>query len=376
MHVSVLAQTSPFWGGLRKGEYAVGHRWEVLHKNDEVYTFGDYSGGKPFFLSVWYPAIDDESVVQLRLRDYFLYPAKTVTQRFVDTLAERHQRIFIRDAICSNAKGHDRSEFDPLRQELAEKILSTPVGAKANLREAGNNFPIIVYHHGANSYPEDNTVFCEYMASHGFIVMSSNYHWPFGTDRLRTDSNNDIQFVLNSFLGQPQKSSVYAVGHSWGAQAFFFHDRLPQKYFRKIISLDSTLEPFDSTLLRKYWPQQYWEFFEFNNDQMTTPTYLFANNHDERGAPQFQLFRKNKVTPYLFVTLKSMITHDGFISLGNYKFPYSKNSNLPGHSELIEQQHYFEHLAEIILDILREGNDENNLFDKYKEVFLFETLNK
>src|SRR5262249_30219062 len=43
-------------------------------------------------------------------------------------------------------------------------------------RRAGpESFPLVIYHAGAGSSFEDNSVLCEFLASHGFVVLGSAF---------------------------------------------------------------------------------------------------------------------------------------------------------------------------------------------------------
>ena len=98
---------------------------------------------------------------------------------------------------------------------------------------------------GAGSSFEDNAVFCEFLASHGFIVLGSAFQdqsgKSFNTDN-REGSAKDIAFLIAYARQQPHIdwNHIGLVGHSAGAQASLAYRSHPGSPVDALVSLDTT----------------------------------------------------------------------------------------------------------------------------------------
>ncbi len=401
-----FGQSFPQWGNLTKGDYVVGYKDSVFFKPDEQFSYFNYQAKKPFFVSIWYPAIENKSIPFLKYKHYFNFPKQESYGNLYDSLIGTFQNIIINDGICINIKNDDEEvKFDLTHNNLYHSIFDTKVNAKRNLVKINNKFPCIFYHHGAQSTPFDNNVFCEYMASHGFVVVSSNYNLPsevrphgltVATDE-KFDNISDMEFVLKLTKQLPNVDTarIIAVGHSWGAQTELRFDNTTfQKSFKRIISLHTTLEDKQLDFAKENWPEFNY-MFENKCELSTTPVIIFApfqiasmfDTDTITGKetfikfdtikPKFKPFRNNKITPYTFATIKHDLRHDGFITLGNLRFPYCKKYHLPDSLNIVNQQFYYENIIlfseKIIKTTLDNTFSSKNLQNKY---FILELINQ
>jgi hypothetical protein len=379
MTIKSIGQSFPQWGKLTKGNYTVGYKDTVFFKTDEQFSYYNYKNTKPFFVSIWYPAIDNKKIQFIQFKNYLEFPRQDKYGNLYDSLIATFHHILINDGVIKPLG--EEVKFDTNHNKLYQSILNTKVNAKRNLVKINNKFPCIFYHHGAQSAPYDNNVFCEYMASHGFVVVSSNYNLPsasgsheltVSTDE-RFDNISDMEFVLKStkLMSNVDTSKMIAVGHSWGAQTEIRYDNLTfQKSFKKIISLHTTIEDKPLDLAKEYWPEFNY-IYENKCENSTTPVIFFAPFHVtslfytdtitgketlfkiDTTAPKYTPFKFNTTTPYTFITVKHNVSHDGFISLGNLRFPYYKRYHLADRENIIRQQFYFEQIIEISEKIIK-----------------------
>lgn len=380
-----ITQHFPQWGKLPKGKYFVGYKDTVIFKTDENFSYFNYNAYKPVFISVWYPAVDNKNINFMKFKNYIsVYEQKSYKQ-LSDSLITTFKHILIEDGICVDIKNREDVPFNDTLQKLYNDILETDVYAKANLIAIKGKFPCIVYHHGAQSAPYDNNVFCEYMASNGFIIVSANYNLP-NKGRSKslitaTDSDfdnlTDMQFVLEQTkkMQNIDTTNMTAVGHSWGAQTLIRYDNTNlSKPFKKIVSLHTSIEDKPLSLAKEYWPEfDYMYKNEAKNS--TTPVVFFAPIQlatliakdtitgketyirTDTLKPKFIPFKCNKTTPYTFITIKQNVTHDGFISLGNWRFPYCKKYNLTDCGEIINQQYYYEQIITLTQEIIKSNSE-------------------
>src|ERR1039457_3519904 len=187
---------SQFWGELKAGKYAVGFR--ALYQLDVARSYdADYPATgsppvrkpRPIFLAIWYPAAAQHST-SMEYRDYFRAvsvdsPAPEFAQRL---------RKFTRDMACQYMLG---KEYDKLSDEERagwDGLLATPVYASVNVAPAAGKFPVVIYHPGLSGTFDDNAVVYEYLASHGYVVLSSAYQ---AADSSMLNINGDLATSLD-----------------------------------------------------------------------------------------------------------------------------------------------------------------------------------
>jgi dienelactone hydrolase len=207
-------------------------------------------------------------------------------------------------------------EYDKLNEEERaawDGTLATPVFATRDATPARGKFPIVIYHPGLGGTFDDNAVAYEYLASHGYVVLSSAYQAA-DSSSLNIDGDlatslDDLQFLLRYAATLPfvDVSKVAAMGHSYGAQAMLSWRARPNSALDAVVFLDSTVEyhslddaPAFKTALER-------------NRNSTIPVIMFA---DARRQPHFDVF-----DPYLkfaarYETLVDGMAHNDFVSQG------------------------------------------------------------
>jgi dienelactone hydrolase len=306
---------SQFWGELRAGKYSVGFR--SLYQLDVARSYdADYPAPgttavrkpRPIFLAVWYPSAAQHDTAMI-YRDYF---RAVSLDSPVPDFAQR-LRKFTRDMACRYMLGKD---FDKLNEEERvawDSLLAAPVYATLNAPVATGKFPIVVYHPGLGGTFEDDAVACEYLASHGYVVLSGAYQ---AADSSSLNINgdldtsfDDLSFLLRyaSTLPFADPSKVAAMGHSYGAQAMLAWRARPNSQLDAVVFLDSTVEyrPLDEFATFKAALEQ--------NRNSTVPVVMFA---DTRRQPHFEAF-----DPYLAYAPRyevgvDGIEHNDFVSQG------------------------------------------------------------
>jgi dienelactone hydrolase len=306
---------SQFWGELKAGKYAVGFR--ALYQLDVARSYdADYlaSGSppvkkaRPIFLAIWYPAASQHNTA-MEYRDYFRAVSMDSP---VPEFAQR-LRKFTRDMACRYMLG---KEFDKLTDDERvawDGLLATPVFATLNVQAAPGRFPVVIHHPGLGGTFDDNAVACEFLASHGYVVLSSAYQAA-DSSMLNIDGDlatslEDLAFVLRYAATLPfaDVSRVAAMGHSYGAQAMLAWRARPGSPLDAVVFLDSTVE---------YRPLDDFASFKASlerNRNSTVPVVMFA---DRRRHPHWESF-----DPYLQFAARyeasvDGMEHDDFVSQG------------------------------------------------------------
>jgi pimeloyl-ACP methyl ester carboxylesterase len=229
------------WGSLEPGPHAIGYR--STFELDTKRYFGRPRGPRPVLVNVWYPA-EAAASERLRYRGYLSSPPLPRYPLFGPKL-ER----FLFDTLSEDLFRKKRSDLNPDERDFFEALLSKSTLAHQGAAPSKGPFPVLLYHASAAGSYEDNSVICEYLASHGYVVMTSAFPSPDGQHLSNNyggpeTSWSDLAFLLAhaQTLGFADSLNAGAFGHSMGAQYLFeWLGQRPQR-LRALVSLDSTLE--------------------------------------------------------------------------------------------------------------------------------------
>jgi hypothetical protein len=237
------------WGGLKPGIYPVGYEssWQLDYSRRYNMMFNDktmYAPGKaprPILINVWYPAAGVGTAPRMPHRDYLsIVSDDSRLTKFSAKLVEFNRAVITQEVMGQPVK----DLTDPARRLLNE-FLDTPTACVRNAAPADGRFPIVVYHSGHGSSFEDNSVLCEFLASHGFVVIGSTFQKSdgssFGVDGGHT-SALDMEFLVAKARQIPSTdwNHVGVVGHSGGAHAALTYASQPGAVVDAVVSLDTT----------------------------------------------------------------------------------------------------------------------------------------
>ena len=227
------AQADDLQDQLAWGPHAVGFRSQIVLDHarryettfDEGQTYG--AGGKsprPILINIWYPAKAADSgepaATRMEYGDYLrLQSDQPDVQRWADALSTYAEGVIAQEFFATSV---DELNADQL---LAwHRFLASPTRCQRDAAPQAGPFPVVVYHSGAGSSFEDNSVFCEYLASCGYVIIGSAFQAAdgssFGIDA-RDGSVADMEFLARhaASLSFVDWRRMAFAGHSAGAQA-------------------------------------------------------------------------------------------------------------------------------------------------------------
>lgn len=241
----------PFWGELIPGSHPVGYEthWEADPARVYDFTFEDgsrYSADgkapRPILVNVWYPAdardADEEPMTH---GDYLTLDADDPALEKLSLALGQYAR----EAIAEWAVGAKEDQLDGFGAAELGRLLSTRTAAIRDARPADGPFPLALYHAGYGSSFEDNAVLCEYLASHGYVVVGSAFLEESG-DSFNIDGKSgsvrDLSFLIQATARMPYVdwTKVAVIGHSGGAHASLEFQAMPMAAVDAVISLDTT----------------------------------------------------------------------------------------------------------------------------------------
>lgn len=210
-----------FWRNLKPGTHAVGYK--VLYVFDHCRSFKpkyDYDGNllkeensRPVQISLWYPAILDETPEYVKFEDYIFSQGSEYDFSSKD---ESDKRGYLKNRKDIQVRrGADK--------EKLEKNYSRICNAVANAAPENGRFPLIIYAPGLNGLSFQNTYLYEYLASYGYVVAASpstgKYSPEMTADIIGIEAQTrDMEFILAEMRNFPNvdKNIVGCIGYSFG----------------------------------------------------------------------------------------------------------------------------------------------------------------
>ncbi|UOQ53711.1 dienelactone hydrolase family protein [Hymenobacter cellulosivorans] len=218
---TAAARAASGFADLKPGPHTVGFRVQQQYDYARTYkgrtdavtgkpTTGELA--RPIQTLVWYPA--QKGGAPLRYADYLRTEA--TDDNFTRTDAEA--AAFLADKLQWAA-----AQVGP---KQAQQLFDQRMWAVRNAPAAAGKFPVVIYAAGGGGTAHEAADLCEYLASHGYVVLASRSlgtrtkDMNFDAEGLDTQAR-DIQFLLSyaHTLPQADMAHVAAAGWSWGGLA-------------------------------------------------------------------------------------------------------------------------------------------------------------
>lgn len=248
--VDCHSQNYPLWDNLIPGKYNVGFKrfycfdssrqyaFRYLPKMDEDSTMYD----RPMVINVWFPS-KGKSRNFMKYEGYYDFtPPDSSWNNFLTRVREFNLQV-TKDNSFATPKGKNRNQL-----QLFDSLLQTSTSIRLDAKPLIEKHPLVLYYPGMGGTIEESSLLCEYLASHGFVVVSSLYQ-PNHIKHLYSDwdlgrSKKDRDFVLNVL--QLEKyidlTKIYLLGFSFGAQSNLNYELDDNSAIKAIVLLDSRLE--------------------------------------------------------------------------------------------------------------------------------------
>jgi hypothetical protein len=248
----LVVLTTPVWAGdttgfrflQQQGPFAVGLR--VVQQFDNSRAFGD--GSRPLQTLVWYPATGAVGAT-MRFGDYVELNAADAA------LGDRRQQVGVAGWLSA---GFDGARADPM-------------WARHDASPAAGRFPVVIYAPSFSSWSWQNADLCEYLASHGYLVLASP---AMGVQRASTHDlmgveaqARDISFLVGyaGTLANADPAHVAVVGFSWGGLANVIAAARDAR-IDALVALDGSL---------RYWPGLITQTTDVRPENFTIPLMYF-----------------------------------------------------------------------------------------------------
>lgn len=205
-------QTSPLWGELARGKFGVGYK--TLDEKDGSRSFPKKNGttftlgSREIRVSLWYP-MQIAAKQKMKFRDYLSAMENGASE------AEKFE---------STTKLKTIAVARELSEKAVSNLLEMPTAA---IKDApflkGAKFPLVLLGQGLfYESPTTHTILCEFLASHGFIVATTELngaHSPFvKLDAVDLEAAvRDLEFVASRAQSLPNadQEKLGIVGFDW-----------------------------------------------------------------------------------------------------------------------------------------------------------------
>ncbi len=238
-----FGQTSLKQIDLNNGTYGVGFQHYITSDSTRTYRrVNDYSNtiiARPIPVSLWYPSSQHkDGKEQLKILDY------------MEILKQEEEWEYLPNEYILNWFYYSNT---PANQDH----LKENTRAYAEMEFAKGPFPVIIYTPSYQASSIENFALCEYIASHGYIVIASPSR---GSETRWFSQNNqknmetqarDVEFLIQEITKFPStnRNQIATIGFSFGGLSNVL-TQMRNETIKALISLDGT-ERYQDALLRK-----------------------------------------------------------------------------------------------------------------------------
>jgi tetratricopeptide (TPR) repeat protein len=335
---------------VEKGPFQVGFSSYKIHDSSRTYLNGKDTISRPLLVHFWYPAPEKCEGQALTFRHY------------IDLIAERDDFSKSQADINNETYYYIKGYSDYAKQNFGldtsigvQQILDSPVSAKSGmpLPTTEPRFPLIIYAPSNGKVSVQNHSLCEYLASHGFLILSVASAGPTSRNRENMPKSTiaqvmDMEHILNYVEDSLniQYTGLGLFGFSSGGNAITIF-QMRNKQVNAVLSMDGSQE-------YSYYMQLY-KMKEYDLEKATVPYLSIVNNFNDYSIYPF--YASNTGTEK-FIFRMNYLNHYGFISYWRFF-----ESCLPG-SDLSNMSISYESMNELILAFFSKYlYDEPFLFD-------------
>jgi pimeloyl-ACP methyl ester carboxylesterase len=313
---SVRGAGPPGWGTLTPGPFTVGFKSSWRLDSSRVYnrvfddktTYSSDKSPRPILINMWYPAKPAKNLEPMPHRGYLdIRSSESQFSKLADELIGYEQ-----DVVRWEVTRKPKQELTERERKLLEGLWNAATAAYRDAPPVEQRFPLVIYHSGGGSSFEDNAVLCEFLASHGYVVLGSAFQEPSGRSYNidgRLGSARDMEYLIAYAYGLPDVDwkHVGIVGHSAGAQAALMFQAQDASPVDAVVSLDTTQ---DYTGLADHrWDDMIEPILE-NRSNSRKPLLFLANSH-----AVFEFADRLTDAERYYLTVRN-IGHNDFISQG------------------------------------------------------------
>ncbi len=308
----------PQWGNLTPGPFRIGFR--VYHLTDTTRAYGtktDRSAGeaeterlRPIQISLWYPATPPPDAPHLLYAEYAALTA-TETDFTRVTSADRATALDeFRRSLARNGATLNDTRF--------ARLTATPTAAARDAPPLAGPFPLVILGQGFNNSSLTHSLWCEFLASHGFVVATcpSRGRFTAGMSWSRVDLESqarDLEFIWGQARDWPFVDSdrTALAGFSFGGLAAALV-AMRNPHLDALISLDGSEGREHGGMLLSRMPD--------HDPRALRIPFLYLTTRREEESPPTGLYESLRYAPAWRIILRG-IGHGEFTSFAPLLYP-------------------------------------------------------
>jgi len=277
---------------------------------------------------MWFPIVD-ETGNRIKYKEYLTMDSIPEVQGLIDTIQKVQHKAFVKWGVTYDLDMWENASFSQRKQDLAKEMLNENLDVFKTNQFPDEQFPTIIYHHGSGGISFENSVLFEFLASHGFVIISTDYHWP--SSRLNSYTHKsdlsleDVDFITKFSESLPftNHQNLIYLGHSWGGGVALRLNQKNNPQFKHYIIFESTIEKPGLLEFKDLHPHLDSLFRYHPNDFKTKSTVISARaRYFSKGMtyvvqpyPKFLPFQLLDNRAFTFITLKEILNHGSFTSV-------------------------------------------------------------
>ncbi len=352
------------------GEFNVEYTDTIIFDDSLEYEFMDYKGSAPLFVQIWCPSI----VVPVQKMTFGDYRKMEVP----DDLKQVHKHLELKKDSASiwyhvekDFVQYQDIKYKVSHQEVFNRFKELPVYSYKGNEVPNPNFPVIVYHHGAQGHSDENYVMAEYFASRGYVFISANFHLPvegktygsqikWGMGYNQTSPKRLIEFAKEITHG----NDCFFIGHSMGAQTGYAFLRTKEDV-EAFVCMETTAEGRTQEKLEDMWSDMY-ATLKRDSSKYELPILHLASMERESKL-NFYPFTMLHNADLIFMQSKKPFGHESYTSSYLMRYLFRKEFKMPDDKEMKEQLELYNEHLKLIFDYI--SSHENFRPEKYEGLF-------
>ncbi|MEQ9165994.1 MAG: hypothetical protein RLO12_07040 [Fulvivirga sp.] len=367
-----------FYSQIQLGNNQIGFCDTVIYDTTILYKQYGYEGSKPIFCKIWFPEENSDDSQYLKFGDFNKTNVPDELSVVHKELSSQMDEISVRDGVAFDISTGDSLDYGNTNvYEILAQIKLIDTKSHASKLASKLDYPVIVYHHGAQGLSYENSIMAEYFASRGYIFISANFHLPFGNldygsipyNPEKPNSNNQssakqlIKFAKSISKG----NEIYFIGHSWGAQEgwCFLNDSM---YVSAFVSMETTIEyKTDSLQIKEMWPEVY-TALRTKKNKFSIPILLFAAQDENMS---FNFFKGISNKDMIYASYLEPFSHNSYTSLLMMRYFLNNNLKQPDTDIMLTQiKGYAAHLDLIFSFLQNQKKGNRSYLEKFRMQFI------
>ncbi|MCJ7714379.1 hypothetical protein MUO66_07985, partial [Candidatus Bathyarchaeota archaeon] len=291
---------------LEYGPYKVGFESYKTCDDSRPYLFGEDTISRPLLIHFWYPSQKEMKAPTLNFKKY------------IDLIAMRENYGISKSEIDKNSFNYVNAYSDFAKRSFGldtsvhtQQILDAPVIARSGipLQKIGPEFPLLIYAPSNSKSSVQNHMICEYLASHGFMILSVASAGPNSIQRENIGESTMAQVIDMEYILKYCEDSLHikytnlgVFGYSSGGLATTIF-QMRNESVDAVFTMDGGQEYGAYSVLYK--------MADFNLEKTHVPYCSVVNNYENFSI--YPLYN-SVLTSEKYLLQMPYLDHNGFIS--------------------------------------------------------------